>query len=187
MSAEQSQRRFFCRTPPRAAVLATGAIVGVNVVPGSILALPITTAAGVLSLQGNYNFANTTANYGTGAPALVPNLSAYTAQTAGLQGSQSASIRLMLQAVGVTVGIISGAVVADVSGTNAPVLATQGTLSAGVTGLYTPAAGTCWQMIPGQASEILEFECSYVQDLWLGFVGSSSGSLLIFQVSGAGA
>jgi hypothetical protein len=87
-------------------------------------------------------------------------------------------VRLCLQAVTATVGVITGPLVTDVNGSNAPVLATQGTINAA--GVYGQVVGTCWQIAPGA---ILEFEADMTQDAFLGFVGSGTGSLLIFQCS----
>jgi len=153
-------RRYFARTGPRAGqIKAPGS--STAGMPGSIVVLPVTTSASYVNLQTL--LAQT--------PTQV-NSSAFTDQVNGVQ-----DVRIVLQAIGATVGLILGNVVGDVTGANAPVLATQGVLSAGA---YTPTAGTCWQLVPGTT---LELEAVLNQDVFLGFVGSASGSLSLFQCS----
>jgi hypothetical protein len=131
-------------------------------VPGSIVVLPVTTSASYINLQTLY----------PQAPNQNTNSSAFADQVNGVQG-----VRIVLQAVTATVGIILGKASTDVAFLNAPVLANQGTLS---NGTYTSLPGTCWQLTPGAT---IEFEPALTQDFFLGFVGSGNGSLLLFQCS----
>jgi hypothetical protein len=162
MSLSLPARRYFFRTGPRASQLA---------IPGSIAVLPVTTSASYLNLALLY-----TQSPGSTLPAGAALNSSFSDQQNGVQGT-----RVVLYADGADVGIILGALSGDVSGANAPVLATQGTL---VGGAYTSAAGTCWRIPAGTT---FEFEPVLTQDFFLGFVGSTSGSLRVFQVSGSNA
>jgi hypothetical protein len=152
MSFSLPARRYFARGGPRASQLA---------IPGSVVSLPVTAGASYINLQALFAQVPTQNNY-----------SNFSDEINGVQGQG-----IVLQAVTATVGLIVGKAVGDVTGANAPVLATQGTLTAGV---YTPVAGTCWQLAPGAT---IEFEPALTQDFFLGFVGSGSGSLLLFQCS----
>ena len=150
-------------------------------VPGSVCILPITTAAGVLSLQTTNNMQPAAASAGGANNGIS---GAFADQINGLMGSASSSVRLGLLAVTATVGIILGKTILDVTGTNATAIGTAGTLTAA--GIFTHAVGECFPMIPGHVTEYIEFEPQLTQDFFLGFVGSTSGTLVIFQVSSAG-
>lgn len=145
-------RRYFARGGPRASQLG---------IPGSTIVLPVSTSASYVNLQALLAQAPTQTNS-----------TAFGDQTNGVQG-----VRIVLQAVTATVGVILGKAVGDVTGANAPVLANQTTLTAG---LVTLVAGTCWPILPGAT---LELEPSLTQDFFLGFVGSGTGSLALFQCS----
>ena len=160
-------RRYFFRAPPRASQLA---------LPSSIVVLPVTAVAAVFDLATTYVQVPSQANSSSFGDGGIGGM-------AGFAGN--GGVRLCLQAVGVTVGIIVGNVVGDVTGANAPSLAAAGAVTAA--GVYTSALGTCWQLIPGQPSAILEFEPAPTQDVFVGFIGSGNGTLLVYQCSGANA
>lgn len=167
-------RRYFGRIGPRASSVAafSGGPVATGAVPGSIAVLPVTATATYVNLKALFAQVSSQATS-----------SAFSDQVNGVLGVRIA-LQAVLSAAG-SVGVILGNAVADVTGANAPVIATQGTLT---TGLYTPAAGTCWQMVGGTPTEYLEFEPAFsasggYQDQYLGFVGSTTGSLLLFQCS----
>ena len=154
-------RRYFGRQGPRSAQTLYPATTGTAGMAGSIVVLPVTTAATYVNLATLLKQTPTQANS-----------SAFTDMVNGLQG-----VRIVLQAVTATVGILLGNLQGDVTGANAPVLATTGTLSSGA---YTAVAGACWPILPGAT---IEFEAAIGQDMFLGFVGSTTGALALFQCS----
>ena len=129
---------------------------------GSVASIPITAGAGVVDLRTLFAQAQNDGN-------------AYGKQTAGVQGT-----RIVLHAVTATVGVICGDTQAHVSSTYAPSLSAQGTLNGA--GVYTLANGSCEQLAPGDR---VEFEPALGIDNFLGFIGSGSGTLVIYQVSDA--
>lgn len=164
-------RRYFQRIGPRSPVVAafSGGPAAAGAVPGTVACLPVTTGAVFVDLKALFAQVSSQASS-----------SAFSDQVNGVLG-----VRVCLQAITATVGIVVGNSVADVTGTNAPVLAAQGTLTAA--GIYAPpvGGGSCWQISP---AGIIEFEPAFsasggYQDRYLGFVGSGSGSLLLFQCS----
>jgi hypothetical protein len=78
---------------------------------------------------------------------------------------------------GADVGVIFGPSVAAVSGGNAPVLATTGSL---VSNVYTGVAGTCWRIPAGTSQRFL---CAQGVDNAVGIVGSGAGVVRIYQSS----
>jgi len=139
----------------------------------------VTTAAGVLDLATTYGQQPSAAVNGMNAN---NSIGSWASQITGICSTPQAGIRLVLQAITCNVGIILGTAITDVTGANAPVLATQGTVSAA--GTYAGAAGTCWTILAGAT---VEFEAFAGQDVYLGFVGSTTGGLSIFQCSAPGA
>lgn len=77
----------------------------------------------------------------------------------------------------VDIGVVFGPTTASVTGGNAPVLATVGTLSSGV---YTGAAGTCF-LVPAKTPQ--RFLPAPGVDNFLGVVGSGAGTCRIYQSS----
>lgn len=77
----------------------------------------------------------------------------------------------------VDLAIIFGKTAALVTGGNVPVIATVGTLSAG---LYTGAAGTSFVIY---AKIPMRFLMESGQDLFMGFIGASAGTMRIYQMS----
>lgn len=126
--------------------------------------MPVSAAAIVLDLSKLFN---QPANEAT----------AYGKQQPGVQDN-----RVILFADGVDLGIITGTVIADVTGANAPVLAHSGSVSG--TGIYTLQIGTCYRVLNGQS---IEFEPSVIQDVILGIVASGAGHARLFQCSGTNA
>ena len=78
-------------------------------------------------------------------------------------------------------GIVLGPTLASVTGANAPVLATVGTVD--VNGIYAGAAGTCHRIFAGALG--LRFLPQPGQDLFMGIVGSGAGTVRIYQSSPA--
>lgn len=95
------------------------------------------------------------------------------------QGQDPASVvRNCLTIVSdVDLGVIFGANVAAVSGGNAPVLATVGTLTSNV---YTPGAGTCFY-IPAKTPH--RFLLQNGVDNAVGIVASGAGTVRLYQSS----
>jgi hypothetical protein len=151
---------FYFRTPPRASQLA---------VPGSIVVVPVSTAPGYLNLSLLWPQGLDLTPDGAAAS------SVYNDQVNGVQG-----YRIGIYADGADIGIITGRVAADVTGGNAPVLATAGSVTAGV---YTGAAGACWRLVNGATQ--FEVIPTIFQDVILGYVGSASGNMRLFQISGS--
>lgn len=166
-------KRYFARTAPRASQILSPTT-GLAGVPGSVLVLPVTVAANYLNLSTTFGQQPTQIGQNNAS-------GAWASQISGLCSSPQAGIRLCLQAIGATVGIITGTLVGDVTAGNAPALGTQGTL---LNGAYGPAAGSCWEIAP---NAIIEFEALFGIDNFLGFVGNGNGSLNLFQCSAAGA
>ena len=121
-----------------------------------------------------------------GKPASYTASQANQAQPNGAMGSY-----VTITADGCDIGLIFGTASADVSGANAPVLATVGTVPAGV---YTPAAGECFIIKTGQTARFLlrplpvggSGTTAPITDQFLGFVGSGAGFMRIYQSSPAG-
>lgn len=74
-------------------------------------------------------------------------------------------------------GIIFGATIAAVSGTNAPVLATNGTLTGNT---YTGAAGTCYVL---KANTTYRFLLQQGLDNAMGIVATGAGKIRFYQSS----
>jgi hypothetical protein len=170
-------KRYFNHCPPRASQLlatvpannagAAGAAPTPGV-PGSCASFTVAAVTPlVLSLAGFYpQPADTTQPGGS--------------QTSGVVGT-----RIAIYADGAELGLITGRLIGDVTGANAPVLATVvTTLSAG-TGLFTAGGnpGMCFAIPSGS---YYEFEIQAAYDQFLGFVGGGSGTMRIYQCSGAG-
>lgn len=121
-----------------------------------------------------------------GKPATYNAQQAAAAQPNGALGSY-----LTITADAADVGVIFGTASADVSGGNAPVLATVGTVPAGV---YTPAAGECFVIKSGQTARFLlrplpvggSGTTAPITDQFMGFVGSGAGFMRLYQSSPAG-
>lgn len=77
----------------------------------------------------------------------------------------------------VDIGVIFSTLIADVTGTNVPAIATVGTVDA--VGTYT-AAKTCFVIYAKQPTRILLQEGA---DLFMGFVGSAAGTMRLYQSS----
>ena len=147
-------RKFFNVTPPRAYASAPGPI-------GEPVVLAVSGTPGALDLR---SFSQP----------------AYNIQQASTQNRQGAvGNYLNLYAETADLGLIFGVSFASVTGANAPVLATVGTVS-GVTGVYTSAVGVCIR-IP--AGTIYEFVPQEGVDLFMGFVGSVAGIVRLWQSS----
>ena len=155
MSLSLPARRYFARTGPRASQLS---------LPGSIVVLPLTTSAAYVNLQTLW----------AQVPNQNTNSSSFADQVNGVQGT-----RICMRALTANAGIILGKTVADVTSANVPVIANQGTVSGGV---YTGAAGNCWVMLATDTF-VFEFEPVLGQDVFLGYIGSTNGSLQIYQCS----
>jgi hypothetical protein len=130
--------------------------------PGGVVPIAVTTSPGFLAFASIFP--------------QVPAASSFGQQIFGVQGQ-----RIILYADASDIGIITGAQIADVTGANAPVFATVATVN-GTTGVVSGVAGSCWRIL---TSQTLEFEVNPSQDFYLGFVGSASGTLRIFQCSGS--
>jgi hypothetical protein len=127
---------------------------------GQILTVATSATAGVVSLavlfNPVYNITSAQANV-----------------TAGVTGNY-----ITIFADTADVGVLFGTTVGSVTGANVPVLATVGTVS-GV-GVYTPAVGSCYRIPAGQERRYL---VQATEDLFLGFVGSTTGVMRLFQSS----
>ncbi len=77
----------------------------------------------------------------------------------------------------VDLGVIFGRTAALFTSTNVPAIATVGTLSSGV---YTPAAKTCFVLYAKQPTRFLLQDGV---DLFLGFVASGAGTMRVYQSS----
>ena len=86
---------------------------------------------------------------------------------------------LTIQADGADLGIIVGAALADVTGGNAPALATVGAVTANV----YPVAGVagCCLRIPTGTSVRLKLDRN--RDNFLGYVASAAGTMRLYQSS----
>lgn len=149
-------RQYFFATPPRVGQLA---------VPGSMVRIAVTTGAAVINLSTLWPQDSV-----TGAPG---NNTAYGMQLAGVCDQ-----RIIVTAVTANLGIVTGKAIGDVTGANAPSLSAAGTVDGN--GNYTNALGTCATLLSGQAAP---FRPTSFQDLFLGFVGSTSGFIEIYQIS----
>ena len=143
-------RQYYAKRPPRAPQLS---------VPGSVAPITVSGSASYINLQ---SFLAQTQSDGT----------AYGTQTKGVLGQ-----RVSITAITATIGIITGKVVGDVTGSNAPNLSNVCTVSNGV---VTMVAGACMQIPPGTT---LEFIPNASQDVFLGFVGSGAGTMILYQTS----
>lgn len=157
-------KEFYFRTGPRSSTPTV-----LPQVPGTIAVIAVSTTAAVLDLgllfpQG----ADVTAS---GASAS----STFADQLNGAQGN-----RIAIYADGADIGIITSPDLAGVTLANVPALAATGAVSA--TGIYTSAAKTCWRILAGTT---FEFIPTISQDRFLGFVGSASGHMRLFQISGS--
>lgn len=74
-------------------------------------------------------------------------------------------------------GIVFGPTAASVSSSNAPVLTQDGTVT---TGAYTGHAGTCYRIVAGTSKKWL---LQLGVDLFVGFVGSTTGQLRLYVAS----
>jgi hypothetical protein len=156
-------RKFSYLSPPRA--------FGAAGPPGQVMVIPVTTAAAYLSLSGS-TFG---VQYAAGLPQNVTGVNAPAGAPQGLMG-----VYITIFADGADLGIIVGSTAALVSAGNAPVLANAGSVTAGV---YTGTAGTCHRIISGTERRYLT---QIGQDIFLGYVGSTTGNMRIFQSSGYG-
>ena len=155
MSLPISARQYFARLGPRASQLA---------IPGSVVTIAVTTGASLINLSTTYPQAGNVLN-------------SLGQALAGLSGQ-----RLVLQADGADLGIILGVAAADVTSTNAPSLTAHGSVDG--SGMYTPAAGSCFRVFAGTTIEFVpDLNLSKPSDIFLGFIGSASGYLRMFQVS----
>ena len=77
----------------------------------------------------------------------------------------------------VDLGIIFGSTLASVTTTNAPVIATVGSLVANV---YTGLAATCYVLYAKQPFRV---QLTAGVDLFMGFVGSGAGTMRLYQSS----
>ena len=94
---------------------------------------------------------------------------------AGQSGMLGRYMRFRASGTGLTIGLIFGAAVGEVSSANAPVLAT--------TGLSNVTPGVCTEMVSG---EWQDFWIS-TSTRWLGLVASGSGSVILWYSSFGGA
>lgn len=81
----------------------------------------------------------------------------------------------------VDVGVAFGPTAASVSGANAPVLATVGTVSG--SGVYTGAAGTCWVIKANAGASPTRFLLQQGVDLFVGIVATGAGKCRVYQSS----
>jgi len=85
------------------------------------------------------------------------------------------------------VGIITGAVIADVTAGNAPSLAQTGAVDGN--GLYTPTAKVCWrirdQLVAPSPISDRRFKLQTGRDEFLGFIPSANGVLRLYISSEA--
>ena len=131
--------------------------------PGSVLVIPMSATAGVLNLQALFAQAPTQANY--------------TAFSEAINGVQGMRVCVHCPTASTSWGFILGKALADVTGANAPVLATTATLSAA--GIVTSnPAGQCFQAEAG--FDPFEFEVTQTQDFFMGFVASGASTLEIY-------
>jgi hypothetical protein len=148
---------------------------------GQVVAFAVTTAPAFLNL----------------ASLLQPTFNQASAQTAIVSGilGQDGNYVTIWSDTGADLGIIFGVTQASVTGGNAPVLATVGTVAAGV---YTPAAGTCWRIPAGTSARfhlqppqgpfgVQSFTggagegVQAAGDLFMGYVGSAAGVCRLYQ------
>lgn len=137
----------------------------VNGATGNVAAITVSAAAGSLDVrslscgpsatQGQYNAAQT---------------------QQGFQGAMDQYITIF--ADGADLYVVFGPSQASVTGGNAPVVATVGSVSGA--GVYTDAAGTAWKIPNGQSLRVLP---QLNQDAFMGFVASGAGTMRIFQSS----
>ena len=154
MSNDLAQRQSFLITPPRAFGQLTG----------EVCVLATSTTAGVIDMRTvGVALANLSNSNGVAAAegriGLTGNFCLIFAETADL-------------------GLIVGPTLASVTTTNAPNLATAGSVNG--SGVYTNVAGTCARV---PAGTFVEFCPQSTQDLFLGFVASAAGKIRIYQNS----
>jgi hypothetical protein len=164
-----TQKKYFYWTPPRTVQTSTtsqsntGAVVTANAGPGLVAAFANTGTAGYLNLGLLF--------------AVPPNQSNAWAQQGADQGPGVVGSYITILADTVDAGVIFGPTAASVSGANAPALASVGTVSAGV---YTISGTECWR-IPVNTSIRVALQQSV--DLFMGYVGGTSGILRVYQSS----
>lgn len=137
----------------------------VNGTTGNVAAITVSAVASSLDLrtlsrgasatQGQYNSAQT---------------------QQGFQGAMDQYITIL--ADGADLYVVFGPSQASVTGANAPVAATVGSVSGA--GAYTDAAGTAWKIPNGQSLRVMP---QLNQDAFMGFVGSAAGTMRLFQSS----
>ena len=165
MSLSLPARRYFFRTPPRASQLG---------LPGAPVVLLVGQAPGVLNLQTLY------AQSGGGYNAQTVGAVATNAQRLGVRGQR------ILIISDVDLGIITGAVISDVTGANAPSLDQMGSVDA--SGNYTGTPGSCTRFPAGMPVEFeITDSIATPMDVFLGFVGATSGRMDLYQLSGVNA
>ena len=150
--------RALCITPPRAFNAAGN--------PGQLAVIATSLTPGILDLSKLL--------FGLAYNAT----SAQAAQVNGVVGNE---VTIWTDA-GSDLGIIVGPTAASVSGANAPVFATVGTVNA--SGIYTAVTGVCCRV---PASSSVRYITAPGQDIFLGFVGSAAGIMRVFQSSVSGA
>lgn len=152
--------RALCISPPRAFAAAG--------VPGQLVVVAVSVAPGAIDL--------TKLLFGLAYNAT----SAQAGQANGAVGNE-----LTIESdTGADLGIIFGPTLGSVTGANAPVLATVGTLNA--SGIYTPVTGVCYRVFAGPTG-VARFLTAPTQDLFMGFVGSAAGVMRTYQSSVSGA
>lgn len=146
-----ANRKFAFVSPPRA-FAALGA-------PGQAVAFAVSAVATYVDLSAGFSQA------------------AKDLQQSGQDPKSPTRNYLTVSADGVDLGVIFGPTAASVTGGNVPVIATVGTLAAGV---YTGAAGTCFKIPNGTSVRFLP---QPGVDLFLGIVASGNGTCRLYQSS----
>ena len=132
---------------------------GINIV-GEPAAFAVTTTAGALDLRSISNPATDLSNVNK-------------SQRNGAVGQY-----ITIFADGADLGLVFGKTFASVSSANVPALATVGTVD-GSTGVYTGVVKTCIRVPSGTFYDVNPT----TEDLFMGFVGSTTGVCRVWQSS----
>lgn len=164
MADTKAARQYTNVTGPRAAQLGT---------PGSCLSVAVSTVAGYIELDTLFPQTQTgTTGFGT--------------QLAGVE-DQFITVQAITAVVGIVLGPTATAVSTQGAFYNAPALAVVATVANGVITLPAASSGSpgicCAQIQPGST---LRFRVIPNQDLFLGYVGSTAGQMVLFQSCAAG-
>jgi hypothetical protein len=172
-------RQFLSNTCPRvtsnsiAASLSSGTSVGAqaNVGPGLILSVATSTTAGVINLARLFK------------PLKNPTLAAtlYPGIVGGsIAGDESFGNKISIAVLTSNLFVNFAPTIAQVTGSNVPLAAAEGTLNA--SGIYTPSTNNqeCWPIFAGTYQT---FNLRSGMDIFMGFVAAAAGQVWLYQSS----